>query len=135
MAQLSPEDRKLFNDKNFVVLSTTRKDGRPRSVTLWVDVDGDEILVNGANSRAWIQNLRRDPRVALAIFDLADPYQRVSLQGTVTAIVDEGANDHYARLRQKYRGLSEEESRRRSADAEDRTVVRIRPDRIVSRPG
>jgi PPOX class probable F420-dependent enzyme len=135
MAQLSPEDRKLFNDKNFVVLSTTRKDGSPRSVTLWVDVDGDEILVNGANSRAWIQNLRRDPRVALAIFDLADPYQRVSVQGTVTAIVDEGANDHYARLRQKYRGLSEEESRRRSADAEDRTVVRIRPDRVVSRPG
>jgi PPOX class probable F420-dependent enzyme len=135
MAQLSPEERKLFNDKNFVVLSTTRKDGRPRSVTLWVDVDGDEILVNGARSRAWIENLRRDPRVALAIFDLADPYQRVSVQGTVTAVVDAGANEHYARLRQKYRGLTEEESRRRSADAEDRIVVRIRPDRVTSRPG
>jgi PPOX class probable F420-dependent enzyme len=139
MAQLSPDERKLFTDKNFVVLATTRKDGRPRAVTLWVDADGDDILVNGARSRAWIENIRRDPRVALAIFDLNEPYRRVSVQGTVTAIVDEGANEHYGKLTQKYRGLSEEEWRRRSTDPnrpppEDRTVVRIRPDRVISRP-
>jgi hypothetical protein len=52
MAQLSADERKLFTDKNFVILATTRKDGRPRAVTLWVDVDGDEILINGARSRA-----------------------------------------------------------------------------------
>ncbi|HTE86624.1 MAG TPA: TIGR03618 family F420-dependent PPOX class oxidoreductase [Dehalococcoidia bacterium] len=111
MAQLSSEERQLFTDRNFVVLARTHKDGRPRAVTLWVDVDGDEIIVNGARSRAWIENLRRDPRVALAIFDLNEPYRRVSVQGTVTAIVDEGASEHYGRLTQKYRGLTEEEWR------------------------
>jgi PPOX class probable F420-dependent enzyme len=136
MAALSPEERKLFSDKNFVVLATTRADGTPRAVVLWVDVDGDEILVNGARSRAWVKNLRRDPHVALAIFDLQEPYRRVSLQGTVSEITDDGADEHYGRLAQKYRGYTPEEYKQRLETrplTEHRTIVRIRPERVIAR--
>jgi PPOX class probable F420-dependent enzyme len=136
MAALNPDERKLFSDKNFVVLATTRSDGTPRAVTLWVDVEGDEILVNGARSRAWIKNLQRDPHVALAIFDLQEPYRRVSVQGTVTQITDDGADEHYGRLAQKYRGYTPEQYAERLRTrplTEHRTLVRIRPDRVIAR--
>jgi PPOX class probable F420-dependent enzyme len=138
MAQLKSEERQLFTDTNFVVLATTRKDGRPRSVVLWVDVDGDDILINGGRSREWIKNLRRDPRVALAIFDRQEPYRYVSVQGTVTTVTDEGADEHYASLREKYRGVSPNRNRQQASGAERppserRTLVRVRPDRIISR--
>jgi PPOX class probable F420-dependent enzyme len=138
MAGLTAAEKKLFTDKNFVVLSTTRRDGRPRAVVLWVDVDGDDLLVNGARSRAWIGNLRRDPRVALAIFDLQEPYRRVSVQGAAIEITDAGADEHYLSLVQKYRGLSPDEYRARreragGGDAEHRTIVRIRPETVTSR--
>jgi PPOX class probable F420-dependent enzyme len=134
MAELSPSERKLFTDLNFVVLSTTRADGRPRSVVLWVDVDGGDILINGGRSREWIKNLRRDPRVALAIFDRQEPYRYVSIQGTVTSVTDEGADEHYASLRTKYRGASQQQGGGTARPpAEHRTLVRVQPDRIISR--
>jgi PPOX class probable F420-dependent enzyme len=138
MAELSAAERKLFTDKNFVILATTRRDGSPRTVVLWVDLDGEDLIVNGAHTRAWISNLHRDPRVALAIFDLQEPYRRVTVQGTVVEITDAGANEHYLSLVQKYRGLSpvEYQARRERAgggEAEQRTIVRIRPSGIISR--
>lgn len=139
MPELSPAQRKLFTDTNFVVLATTRKDGRPRAVVLWVDVDGDDILINGGRTREWIKNLRRDPRVALAIFDRQEPYRYVSVQGTVTEVTDDGADEHYASLREKYRGILPQRTRSQAAGAdarppsEQRTLVRVRPDRIIAR--
>jgi len=138
MAELSPAEKQLFLDKNFVVLATTRRDGNPRAVVLWVDVDGQDLIVNGAQRRSWIANLRRDPRVALTIFDLQEPYRRVAVQGTVTQITDDGADEHYLSLVQKYRGLTPAEYQARreragGAEAEHRTIVRIRPQTIASR--
>ena len=76
--------------------------------------------------------------MALAIFDLSEPYRRVSIQGTVTRVTDEGADEHYARLTQKYRGISAEEYRAQQGrpdrpPAEHRTIVRIMPGRVISR--
>lgn len=138
VATLSGAERKLFTENNFVVLATTRRDGTPRAIVLWVDVDGDDILLNGARSRAWIKNLRRDPTVALAIFDLHEPYRRVYVQGTVIAIGDEGADEHYAALTRRYRGAAAVEARARTprpagAEPVHRTIVRIRPESISSR--
>jgi PPOX class probable F420-dependent enzyme len=138
MAALSPAERQIFTDTNFVVLATTRKDGRPRAVVLWVDVDGDDILINGGRTREWIKNLRRDPRVALGIFDRQEPYRYVSVQGTVTEVTDDGADEHYASLREKYRGISPQRNRPQQGSgerppAEHRTIVRVRPDRVISR--
>ena len=140
MAELSAAERQLFLDKNFVVLSTTRKDGRPRAVVLWVDIDGQELIVNGARGRSWIANMRRDPRVALTIFDLQEPYRRVAVEGVVTQVTDDGADEHYLSLVQKYRNLSPAEyaarrERAGSGEAEHRTIVRIRPESVSSRVG
>src|SRR5439155_15411496 len=90
MAKLSPEQMKLFADKNFVAVGTVGKDGTPRNTIVWVDVDGDDILINGAQSRGWLKNLKRNPNVALTIFDTERPYRRVSVIGKAVDITTSG---------------------------------------------
>ena len=76
MATFTDEQRKLFEDKNLVTVATLGKDGTPRNTAIWVDIDGDDILLNGAASRKWLLNLQRNPNVALSIYDLKNPFNR-----------------------------------------------------------
>ena len=49
-------------------VATTNPDGSPHVTPTWVDVDTDRglVLVNSAEGRRKVRNLRRDPRVMLA---------------------------------------------------------------------
>ena len=44
MVTLSDSVRRLFDGKNFAVLSTLEPDGRPHSTVVWTQRDGDDIL-------------------------------------------------------------------------------------------
>jgi PPOX class probable F420-dependent enzyme len=104
MSIFKPEERKLFEDPNFVSVATIGKDGTPRNTAIWVDLDGDMVLLNGYRSRGWLNNMRRDPNVALSIYDLKNPYIQLVLTGEVTEIVQEGGEEHIDKLAQKYWG-------------------------------
>jgi len=69
MATLTPGVRALFEGKNFGHLATIMADGSPQVSVVWVDVEGDNILVNTAEGRIKPRNVRRDPRVAISIYD------------------------------------------------------------------
>ncbi|MFN8556466.1 MAG: pyridoxamine 5'-phosphate oxidase family protein [Dehalococcoidia bacterium] len=90
MASLTPEQRRLFQDKNFVAVATVGKDGGPRNAIVWVDIEGDTLIINGARSRAWLKNLKRNPGGAVAVFDPTNPYRRVTVIGTAVEITEEG---------------------------------------------
>jgi PPOX class probable F420-dependent enzyme len=80
------EVRALLDGPNFVHLSTLRADGSPRSWVVWVGLEGDRILVC-TGDRGWkAKDMRRDPRVALSVTDLANPYRMAAIQGTVVEI-------------------------------------------------
>jgi PPOX class probable F420-dependent enzyme len=105
VSKLTPEQRALFEGKNFVTIATTGKDGGPRATNVWVDIDDKErIVLNTAQNRAWPRNLKRDPRVALNVFDLSDPYKKITVLGHVDETTTEGAVDHIHKLARKYRG-------------------------------
>jgi PPOX class probable F420-dependent enzyme len=78
---LTDKVRKLFDGKNFAVLSTLELDGRPHSTVVWATRDGDDILFALPKSRRKTANLNRDPRATVAIFDATDPYESVQVQG------------------------------------------------------
>jgi PPOX class probable F420-dependent enzyme len=78
---LTDNVRKLFDGKNFAVLSTLELDGRPHSTVVWATRDGDDILFALPKSRRKTANLNRDPRATVAIFDATDPYESVQVQG------------------------------------------------------
>jgi PPOX class probable F420-dependent enzyme len=84
MARLTDQVRTLFDGTNFAVLSTLEPDGAPHSTVVWVKRDGDDLLFALPKSRRKTANLRRDPRVAVVIFDAANPYASVQVQGTAS---------------------------------------------------
>lgn len=84
MARLSDKVRTLFDGKNFAVLSTLEPDGKPHSTVVCVGRDGDDLLFALPRSRRKTANMNRDPRVAVVIFDSANPYQSAQVLGTAS---------------------------------------------------
>jgi PPOX class probable F420-dependent enzyme len=84
MAQpLSPEIKQLLDRPNFAHLATLMSDGSPQSVPVWVGREGDRILVCTGEGSLKASNTRRDPRVALSIVDLQNPYMEAQIRGRV----------------------------------------------------
>jgi PPOX class probable F420-dependent enzyme len=96
--------RELLEGKNFAHVATLMRDGSPQVTAVWIDVDGDRILVNTAEGRTKPANVRRDPRVAISIVDQDDPYRAAFIRGRVVDLVHEGADAHIDKMSQKYHG-------------------------------
>jgi PPOX class probable F420-dependent enzyme len=103
---LPPAVRKLLEGANIAHVATLMKDGSPQVTAVWVDVEGDRILINTAEHRAKPRNVRRDPRVAISIADARQPEIAAFIRGRVVEITADGADAHIDRLSQKYRGAS-----------------------------
>jgi PPOX class probable F420-dependent enzyme len=103
MALLTEKVRGLFDGKNFAVLSTLEPDGKPHSSVVWVGRDGDELVFALPESRRKTANIRRDPRVAVVIYDAASPYESVQVQGTAS-IEDDPDGVLIDQLSHKYTG-------------------------------
>ena len=125
---LTDDDRALLQGRNFASLATTMADGAPQVSIVWIDVDGDTILVNTAEGRTKTENMRRDPRVAVCLFDSGDPYLQLMVRGHVTDFVHEGADAHIDALAKKYTGADVYGDHR--AD-QQRVIVRIMVDGVA----
>jgi PPOX class probable F420-dependent enzyme len=68
VAGLPPEARALIESGALAHLVTLNEDGSPQVTCIWVGLDGEE-LVSGhlAADQRKLQNVRRDPRVALSL--------------------------------------------------------------------
>ena len=104
MRALPDKVKKMLGKKAFVHLATVMPDGGPQVSAVWVDVDGDTILVNSAEGRLKDKNLHGDKRVALSVVDPDNPYQSISIRGRVTDITTQGADAHIDKMAKKYMG-------------------------------
>ena len=68
---------------NPCVIATLNADGSPNTVATWYLWEDGRVLVNMAESRARLDNIRRDGRVSLTVLDEASWYNHVSLRGPV----------------------------------------------------
>jgi PPOX class probable F420-dependent enzyme len=110
------------------VIATLMPDGSPQTSTVWVDTDGDHVLVNTSEGRVKPANVRRDPRVALTVWDREDPYRQVIVRGRVVELTHEGAEDHIDELSRRYTGRFPYPWR---SEGEQRVILRIRPDAVI----
>lgn len=94
----------LFQKRAFGHLATLMPDGSPQVTTVWVDYDGDFVLVNSIKGRQKDLNMERDGRVALSIQDPDDPYRSFQVRGHVVEITDQGAESHIDKMAKKYLG-------------------------------
>jgi PPOX class probable F420-dependent enzyme len=129
MASLTEPQRAFLNDNPFVgIITTLRRDGSPHSTVVWVDVDGDDVLVNTARGRVKERNIARDPRVSLAVVDPEDTYRWVAVTGRAV-LEDDGADAHIDKLSRKYLGTDYPWR----STAGERVIARITVDRVDAR--
>ena len=127
MVKLSKKALKIIEGKNFAHLATLMKDGSPQVTPIWVDHDGDFILVNTAEGRLKLRNVSRDPRVAISITDQKDPYTMVAIRGKAVSITTKGADEHIEKLSIKYLGRKYPWR----SPGQKRTIIKIRPEHVL----
>ena len=104
MPAIPDKYRDLFSKPAFAMLATLMPDGRPQVTPVWVDTDGNTILVNTAKGRQKHKNVQRDPRVGVTLWDPDNPYRYVEIRGRVVEVTERGADQHIDKMAKKYLG-------------------------------
>lgn len=115
----------LARGVNYAVITTLLPDGTPHSNVMWVDTDGEHILMNTEIQRQKFRNIQSDPRVTVVIVQEGDPYHWAEVRGRVTAVIGgQQARDHIDDLSMKYFGRHYT-----SPIRSERAILKIAPDR------
>ena len=121
----------LAQGKNFGVISTLMPSGHPQTQLMWVDTDGEHIIVNTEIHRAKFKNLERNPLVTVLISETGNAWNYSEVRGHVAEIVrGQEARDHIDAMAKKYFGVDEYPNPIQS----ERVIVKIAPDLIVTFP-
>ena len=126
--ELTDEQERLVLDRNFAAVGTIMPDGSPHVTILWVDLRDGLVWLNTATPRQKPANLARDPRIAVTVWDAADPYRWVHIRGVVVETTRDGADDHIRWLNRKYHGSDDFSF----TPGEQRLILKIRPHHVTS---
>ena len=121
---LDPDVRRVLDGTSIAHLATVLPDGSPHTVPLWIGSHGDRIVfLTGPHSRK-ARNLRRDPRMALSIAPVDNPFTPVVVRGRVVEWLegDDAAWEIIDRISTKYTGAP-------YPRREERIVAVVEPER------
>lgn len=125
MSNMIPEKfSDLMEKKVFAGLATIMPDGTPQVTPVWIDFDGENLLVNTAVGRQKDKNLQRDPKVSVMLMDPENPYRYLEIRGKVVERTLDGADDHINKMAKKY--LGQDVYPFRQAD-EVRVLYKVKP--------
>ena len=71
--------------------------------------------------------MRRDPRVAIAVHNVEQPYQQAMIRGRMVEITAEGADAHIDKMAKKYLGVDEYPYRQ---PGDQRLIVKIAAEKV-----
>jgi len=128
---IGDEARALVESSALAHLVTLEADGRPQMSCVWVGMDGDDIAFASLGPRRKLDNIARDPRVALSIegteFSAMGLKQYLVVHGTAR-IEEGGGPELLQRLAHAYLGADVKFPP--MDDPPPGVVVRIRPERL-----
>ena len=120
----------LFQNPVHGVLTTMMPDGTPQSSIVWVDYDGEHVLLNTTLERQKGRNMSANPKVALLVIDPGDTGRWIEVRGRVTEMTANGAEAHADLLTQRYTGKQHfyrDIYPPEQKDKETRVIVKIQP--------
>ncbi|GIV77018.1 PPOX class F420-dependent oxidoreductase [Litorilinea aerophila] len=126
MATIPQSHVDILQKRAFAHVATVDDQCMPQVTPVWVDYDGQYVLINSAKGRKKDRNLRAHPQVALSIQDPDNPYRYLGIQGRVVEITEEGARAHIDKLSQKYTGKDYGPI----PETEIRVIYKIEPQRV-----
>ena len=104
--QLTAKEREILEKQVLVHVGIVLPDGTPHVSAMWVDLDGEDIILNTAEGRTKANVLRLGSPVALSVLDPENPYRNLGLRGRVVQVIsdEQGAGARINRLAKKYLG-------------------------------
>jgi PPOX class probable F420-dependent enzyme len=128
MTQIPESVKPWLDGSEFATIATNLPNGWPHLSVVWIERDGDEILVSTVKGRRKHLNIEADPKVTLLVYPKDNPYSYVEIRGTAS-MTEVGGRELIDRLAHRYTGAD----RYAFDDGTDnvRVVVRIRPEKIV----
>lgn len=129
---LNQSAKALLAQPVFVHVALVKADGTPHVTPVWVDIEGDDVVINTALGRAKARNIHEGSTLGFSLLDPNNPYQALAFQGKVTKITEEGADAHIDYLAKKYLGLDTYPNRQ---PGERRIKIVIKPEKIFMQPG
>ena len=117
-------------------LATVRADGRPHVVPIWFTLRDDDVVFNTHESSVKATNMRREPRVAIAVDDQAPPYSFVTIEGIATLGEDDPQLVEIAtEIGGRYMGVDRAEEYGARNGVPGELVVRVPMSRVLSARG
>lgn len=128
MAEIPEIAQEWLDGTDFATIATLLPNGFPQQTVVWIERDGNDLLVSTVKGRRKYLNMERDPRVSVLVYPSANPYSYVEIRGTVE-MTEEGGRELIDRLCLRYTGAD----RYTMDDGTDnvRVVVRIHPAKVV----
>jgi PPOX class probable F420-dependent enzyme len=126
--------RDLFQEPVHGVLTTMMPDGMPQSSIVWVDYDGEYVLINTTLERQKGRNMQANPKVTILVIDPEDSSRWIEVRGQVQEITRDCADAHADKLTQRYcpdkRHFYGDIYPPEQQEKETRVIVRIVPVKI-----
>jgi PPOX class probable F420-dependent enzyme len=129
---LSDDIKTLVRGANFAHLATLMPDGSPQVAPVWVDLEGDRIIVGTSEGSLKAKNAKRDARVALSLVAYDNPYVEAQLRGRVAERWTDSDFKIMDRISRKY--IRKEFPIRDNADKRVVLVIEIERARFVKLP-
>lgn len=118
--------KELLQGKNFAAFTTLLPDGQPSTHIMWVDADDTHVFINTETGRQKFRNVKREPRVAVTVFDATNPYRYVEIRGrVVSTVTGSQAREHIDQLSRKYTG-----GPYANPITSERVILQIEPERV-----
>ena len=129
--------RELLAGPVNVVLTTLMPDGQPQMSIVWVDYDGQYVLINTTLERQKGKNMVANPMVNILIIDPKNDSRYLEVRGDVTEITRDGAIAHADKQTKAYsngaqRRFYSEIYPEEQQKEETRVIVKIDPRKITA---
>lgn len=113
-------------------MATIGPKGEPQVSAIWFTWDGTHLLFALNKKRQKYRNLVREPRVAIAIADPANPYRALEIRGTVVRIEEDSNYRFINTASQKY--LNRDSTPEELGSAAERAVIIVKAERVFPFP-
>lgn len=112
------------------MMATVLPSGLLQNHPVWLDYDGDDLIINTEIDRRKFKNLERNPNVTVTVVDPNNHWSWTEVRGKVAEIIHgQEARDHIDKLAKRYLGVDDYPNPIASA----RVKVRIEPQRVFER--
>lgn len=128
---LNQKSIELLNEPVVVSFVVAQPDGTLHVTPVWVDVEGNNVVINTAQGRAKARHLDAGSKVAISAIDPKDPFRVTAFHGSILSATTDGADEHVDRLAKKYLGVDSYPNRQ---PGEVRIKVTITPEKIWMQP-